>query len=74
MGQKKSLPTQIKDILRYHAKRSDFPKDEEYLSLMEELGQLDDKVAEVKHQIIENRKAREQAKKFKDGLLKVSLD
>lgn len=70
MGPKKSLPTQIKDILRYHVNRKDFPEDEEFFSLMRDLGELDEKVHNVKKQIFSNRKAREQAKQFQERLLK----
>ena len=74
MGQKKSLPSQIKDILLYHAHRKDFPEDEEFLSLMMDLGELDEKVHEIKRQIMISRKAREQAKQFQEQLLNSKLD
>jgi hypothetical protein len=61
MGIKKSLPTQIKEVLRYHAKRNDFARDNEYIALMNDLTLLDEKVADVKAQIMDNRKARMQA-------------
>lgn len=74
MGQKKSLPSQIKDILLYHANRKDFPEDEEILSLMLDLGELDEKVHNVKDQIMINRKAREQSKQFQEQLLNPNVD
>ena len=74
MGPKKSLPTQIKDILRYHANRKDFAEDEEYFSLMRDLGELDEKVHNVKRQILSNRKAKEQAKQFQKRLFKTTND
>ncbi len=74
MGPKKSLPTQIKDILRYHANRKDFAEDEEFFSLMRDLGELDEKVHNVKKEIISNRKAREQAKQFQKRLFKTTND
>ena len=68
MAKKKSLTTQLKEVLHYHASKSDIPSDAEFKSLIKDLNKLDRKMANVKKQILENRKAREQAQKFTQEL------
>ena len=74
MGIKKSLPTQIKEVLQYHAKRKDFTCDNEYVALMQDLTALDEKVADVKAQIMDNRKARAQAAAYAKQLAATQPD
>ena len=68
MAKKKSLPTQLKEVLHYHVSKSDISSDAEFKSLIKDLNKLDRKIANVKRQIMQNRKAREQAQKFTQEL------
>ena len=68
MAKKKSLPTQLKEVLHYHVSKSDIPSDAEFKSLIKDLNKLDRKIANVKRQIMQNRKGREQAQKFTQEL------
>lgn len=72
MAKKKSLPTQLKEALSYHAFHNDIAQDADFKSLMSDLNKLDRRVSEVKREIIKNRKAREealkQAQSFTDAL------
>jgi len=73
MAKKKSLPTQLKEALNYHLFHNDIAQDTELKKLMSDLNKLDRRVAEVKREIIRNRKTREealkQAQEFSDGLI-----
>lgn len=64
MAKKKSIPTQLTEVLHYHVSKSDIPSDTEFKALIKDLNKLDRKISDVKKQILQNRKAREQAQKF----------
>ena len=72
MAKKKSLPTQLKEALNYHLFHNDIAQDTELKTLMTDLNKLDRRVAEVKREIMRNRKTREealkQAQSFSDSL------
>jgi len=72
MAKKKSLPTQLKEALNYHLFHHDIAKDAELKTLLNDLNKLDRRVAEVKREIMRNRKNREdalkQAQSFTDNL------
>ena len=72
MAKKKSLPTNLKEALSYHLFHNDIAQDAELKTLMTDLNKLDRLVAEVKREIMRNRKTREealkQAQSFSDSL------
>ncbi|MDG1468221.1 MAG: hypothetical protein P8Q24_03560 [Glaciecola sp.] len=72
MAKKKSLPTNLNEALSYHLFHNDIAPDAELKTLMTDLNKLDRLVAEVKREIMRNRKTREealkQAQSFSDSL------